>query len=60
MKNAKYCWAEIASNTAGTARRSENEEEEEEVWQEENQMALQWAEDERLEEILEQRREASA
>ena len=34
-----------------------NEEEDEEVvWQEENQMVLQWAEDEKLEEILEQRR----
>ena len=32
------------------------EEEEEEVWQGENQMVLQWAEDEKLEEILEQRR----
>ena len=32
------------------------EEEEEEVWQKENQMELQWAEDEKLEETLGQRR----
>ena len=32
------------------------EEEEEEVWQKENQMELRWAEDEKLEETLEQRR----
>ena len=32
------------------------EEEEEEVWQKENQMELQWAEDEKLEESLERRR----
>ena len=34
------------------------EEEDEEVWQEENQMVLQWAKDEKLEEILEQKKEA--
>ena len=37
--------------------RTEIEEgDEEEVWQKENQMGLQWVEDEKLEEILEQRR----
>ena len=38
----------------------ENEEEEEEDWQTENQMEVQWVEDERLEEILERRKEGSS
>ena len=44
------------SGEAGFARKSTNvEEEEEDDWQKENQMGMQWDEDEKLEETLERR-----
>ena len=45
------------SGEAGFARKSKNvEEEEDDDWQKENQMGMQWDEDEKLEETLERRR----
>ena len=44
------------SSKVGDCSYIENEEEEEEDWQKEDQMEVQWAEDEKLEESLERRR----
>ena len=45
------------SSKAGTARKLKNQQEdEEEDWQKEDHLEVQWAEDEKLEEVLERRR----